>query len=152
MTNRLKSSIKSPPKKGQDDSFDNIFMPLPPIGGVESLELEIYARFMRHIRLVPNSRADIKVLSAIQFTADILDLSEAFVSKTLADMGLRAPRRAFPEGYLDHVDGSLLRTGWDVGAPSASTIDMKRFWDDIGEDKFASFKKDHVYAIQRVTV
>ncbi|PZO89089.1 MAG: hypothetical protein DI626_00035 [Micavibrio aeruginosavorus] len=72
-------------------------------------------------------------MSAIQFTADMLDMNEAYVSKTLADMGLRAPRRAFPEAYLSHVSEALTRANWEVGGPSASTIDMKRFWDDIGD-------------------
>lgn len=137
MTSQPKKEMKT------EDKFENVFLPLPPLGGIESMELEIYARFMRHFRLVPNSRIEIKVLSAIQFTSDILDLNDAIVSKTLADMGLRAPRRVFPESYLDHVDRSLLRAGWDVGGPCASSVDMKRFWDDIGEDKFAAFKKDY---------
>jgi len=129
--------------KNAHEVFDNVFLPLPPLDGADSLDLEVYARFMRHIRLVPNSRTDIKVLSGIQFTADMMDLNDAIVSKMLADMGLRAPRRAFPESYLDHVDQTLMRSGWDVGGPSASSIDMKRFWDDIGEDKFAGFRRDY---------
>lgn len=146
MTSQPKNEIKT------DDKFENVFLPLPPLGGIESMELEIYARFMRHFRLVPNSRIEIKVLSAIQFTSDILDLNDAIVSKTLADMGLRAPRRAFPESYLDHVDRSLMRSGWDAGGPSASSVDMKRFWDDIGEDKFASFKKDYARVTEHARV
>lgn len=126
-----------------EDRFENVFLPLPPLSGMESLELEVYARFMKHIRLIPNSNMEVKVLSAIQFTSDILDLNDALVSKMLADMGLRAPRRAFPEAYLDHVDRSLMRSGWDVGGPCASSVDMKRFWDDIGEDRFAAFRKDY---------
>lgn len=125
------------------DTFENLFLPLPPLDGADDMELEIYARFMRHVRLVPNSRIDIKILSAIQFTADILDQSDAYVCKTLADMGLRAPRRAFPETYLEHVDETLKRSGWDVGGPCASTIDMNRFWDEIGEDKSTSFKREY---------
>jgi hypothetical protein len=130
-------------KKSASEFFENVFLPLPPLGESENLELEVYAKFMRHIRLVPNSRMDIKILSAIQFTSDILDLNDALVAKMLADMGLRAPRCAFPQDYLDHVDRSLMRSGFEVGSACASTIDMKRFWDDIGEDKFAAFKKDY---------
>lgn len=129
-------------KNLQEDVFENVFLPLPPLGGMESTELEIYARFMRHFRMIPNSNIEIKVLSAIQFTSDMMDLNDAVVCKTLADMGLRAPRKAFPETYLEHVDRSLMRSGWDVGGPCASSIDMKRFWDEIGEDKFAPFKRD----------
>ena len=125
------------------ETFENVFLPLPPLDGADNLDLEVYARFMRHIRLVPNSRLDIKVLSAIQFTSDMMDMSDAVVSKMLADMGLRAPRKAFPEAYLDHVDDSLMRSGWEVAGPCASSVDMKRFWNDIGEDKFAPFRKEY---------
>lgn len=125
------------------DVFENVFLPLPPLEDGQNAELETYARFMRHYRLVPNSNINIKVLSAIQFTADMLDLSDALVSKMLADMGLRAPRKAFPEAYLDHVDRSLMRNTLQDGVCCASSVDMKRFWDDIGEDKFAAFKKDY---------
>lgn len=129
--------------KRTDDSFENVFMPLPPLDPADPLELEIYARFMRHVRLVPNNRVDIKILSAIQFTADILDLADAYVSKALADMGLRAPRRAFPQSYLDHVDQTMQRSSWDVGAPCASSVDMNRFWNDIGEETGTSVKRGY---------
>lgn len=129
--------------ENRTDVFENVFLPLPPLQDGQNVELETYARFMRHYRLVPNSNINIKILSAIQFTSDMLDLNDALVSKMLADMGLRAPRKAFPEAYLDHVDRSLTRSAWQDGAACASSIDMKRFWDDIGEDKFAAFKKDY---------
>ncbi len=147
MPNELKSNDNK-----THETYGNVFLPLPPLGGMESMELEIYARFMRHFRMVPNSHIDIKILSAIQFTSDMMDMSDALVAKILADMGLRAPRRAFPESYLDHVDRSLMRSGWDVGGPCASSVDMKRFWDDIGEDKFAAFKKDYPRATEPVRV
>lgn len=143
MTNEFKSNDNK-----NHEAFENVFLPLPPLGGIESMDLEIYARFMKHFRLVPNSKIEVKVLSAIQFTSDMMDLNDALVSKTLADMGLRAPRKAFPESYLDHVDRSLMRSGWDVGGPCASSIDMKRFWDDIGEDRFAAFRKDYSIALE----
>lgn len=135
---------KNAPKKTGNgfEVFENIFLPLPPLNDGEGVEIEVYARFMRHYRLIPNSNVNIKVLSAIQFTSDMLDLNDALVSKMLADMGLRGPRRAFPESYLDHVDRVCMRASGDDGGPCASSVDMKRFWDDIGEDKFAPFKKD----------
>lgn len=128
--------------------FENVFLPLPPLDGADDVELEVYARFMRHIRLVPNSRIEIKVLSAIQFTSDMMDMNDAIISKMLADMGLRAPSGAFPGAYLDHVYSALMRCGRDAGGPCASSVDMKRFWDDIGEDKFAAFKKDFPRPLQ----
>lgn len=121
----------------------SVILPVPPADLRDAMALEIYARFMRHIRLVPNSRIEIRILSAIQFTADMTDLNDAIVAKTLADMGLRAPRKAFPESYLEHVDRSLMRTGRDVGGPSASSIDMKSHWDQTGEDKFVAFQRGY---------
>lgn len=138
MTNQI---LKANDNK--NTTSENIFLPLPPLDKLEAIEVEIYARFMRHLRLVPNSRMEIKILSAIQFTSDMMDLNDAIVAKTLADMGLRAPRKAFPEAYLEHVDRSLLRSGWDVGGPCASTIEMKAHWDKIGEDRFAAARRNY---------
>lgn len=125
----------------EPDAFDNVFLPLPPLDDADGLELEIYARFMRHYRLIPSAKMEIKILSAIQFTADMVDISDAVVSKTLADMGLRAPRGAFPESYLDHVDRTTMMSEWDVGGPTASAIDMKRFWGDIGDDVIEGYHR-----------
>ncbi len=134
MTNELKSN---------DNRIDpNIFLPLPPEDKEARSEMEIYARFMRHLRMVPNSRMEIKILSAIQFTADMIDIGDALVAKTLVDLGLRAPRKAFPVAYLEFDDRSFLRTGWEVGGPTAGAAELKAHWDKIGEDKFAAFRQD----------
>ena len=84
------------------------------------------------------------MLSAIQFTADMLDIGDALVSKTLVDLGLRAPRSAFPSDYLEFVDNSLLRSGWEVGGPTQATALLKKHWDNIGEDKFAAYRREPV--------
>jgi hypothetical protein len=124
------------------DTCERVILPLPALDA-ESSDLEIYARFMRHLRMVPNSRMDIKILSAIQFTSDMMDMNDAIVAKSLVDMGLRAPRRAFPETYLEHVDRSLMRSGFEVGAPSQSALDVRKHWDRIGEDRFAAFNRQY---------
>lgn len=122
------------------DADTRIVLPLPPQG---TMEMDVYVRFMRHLRHVPNSRMDIKILSAIQFTADMIDVGDALVAKMMVEAGLRAPRSAFPAAYLEHVDRSLMRTGWDVGAPCAATLALKTHWDQIGEDRFAAFRRDY---------
>lgn len=127
-------------------------LPIPLIENGARMEMEIYTRFMRHLRMVPNSRTEIKVLSAIQFTADMMDLTDALVAKTLVDMGLYAPRRAFPASYLEHVDRSLMRSGWEVGGPSASTLALKKHWDKIGEDRFAAFRREYPKVEEPATV
>lgn len=139
-------------EKHNQPAAESFVLPVPPADLRDEMELEIYARFMRHVRLVPNGRMEIKILSAIQFTADLMDLNDAIVAKTLADMGLRAPRKAFPVSYLEHVDRSLMRSGWDVAGPSPSAIAMKHHWDITGEDKFAAFRREYSLLNEPLTV
>jgi len=133
---------------------NNIILPLPPSSSLEEKkanhhhDMEIYARFMRHLRMVPNNAMEIKILCAIQFTADMLDLNDSLVTKTLVEMGLRTPRRALPADYLRYVDHSLLRSGLSMGGPNGATMDLKAHWDCIGEDKFAP----HRQAIDHATI
>lgn len=116
-------------------------LPLPPPSTEERKDdMAIYARFMRHLRHVPNSRVEIKILSAIQFTADMMDLSDAHVAKVLVDLGLRAPRVAFPADFLSFIDQALMRSPLDIGGPNAQMVELRDFWNSIGEDKFAAFK------------
>ncbi len=124
-----------------------VVLPLPPKSS-ESDEMEIYARFMRHLRHVPNSRAEIKILSALQFTADMLDYSDAHLAKVLVELGLRAPRMAFTADFLSYADKALMRNQWDVGGPSDGLLALKMFWNKIGEDKFAAFKGEYPLIVE----
>jgi hypothetical protein len=115
---------------------ERIALPLPPMPGEEArFEMEVYARFMRHLRHVPNSRMEIKILASIQFTADMMDTSDALVAKTLSDLGLRAPRKAFPVTFLDFVDKSTARRHNGLGTPPPSIVALKEHWDRIGEER-----------------
>lgn len=114
---------------------DTTILPLPPTAEEkDKFEMEIYARFMRHLRCVPSSRMDLKVLSSIQFTADMMDCNDALVAKTLVDLGLRAPRRAYPASYLDFTDGVLMRAGWNGDSISGSVRALCDHWGMLGED------------------
>jgi hypothetical protein len=126
---------------------EQIVLPMPPaltdlVAGQDTrFEMEVYARFMRHLRNVPNSRLEIKILSSIQFTADMLDIGEELVAKTLADLGLKAPRKAFPSSFLEFCDKCLLRRSLegrldDFGGTPNAVLLLKDHWDSIGEDRF----------------
>lgn len=125
---------------------ERVVLPLPPAiadlgaGQDTRFEMEVYARFMRHLRDVPNSRIEIKVLAAIQFTADMMDLADALVAKTLVDLGLRAPRKAFPVSFLDFCDKCILRRSWECGGvnagPPPAIALLKDHWDSTGEDRY----------------
>ncbi len=124
---------------------------MPSVGDAQEAERELYQAFVGHIRHVPTSRTEIKILSSIQFTADALNLSDAHVSKMLVEMGLRAPRLAFPLEFLDYADACLMRYGWDVGAPSEALIALRDYWFKLGESaQPSSFR--HVHAIIREDV
>lgn len=137
------SVIPFHPENANGKQDVKLVLPLPPQDPQLTEEMEIYVRFFRHMRHVPHSRMDIKVLSSIQFTADFLDHSDAHVAKVLVDLGLRAPRMAFPADFLRFVDDSLMRSGWEIGGPTAAIIDLKLFWDKNGEDRFAGFKREY---------
>lgn len=131
-------------------SDEKIALPLPPVSpeGAET-EMDIYARFMRHLRHVPNNRMEIKILSAIQFTADLTNHSDAHVAKVLVDFGLRAPRVALPAEFLRFADQSLMRSTFDVGGPSKSLQALHTHWMSIGEDRFAAFTGEDYQIVGR---
>ncbi|MBI2234264.1 MAG: hypothetical protein HYU57_04610 [Micavibrio aeruginosavorus] len=139
---------------------ERVVLPLPPAladlgaGQDTRFEMEIYARFMRHLRDVPNSRMEIKILSAIQFTADMLETPDALVAKTLVDLGLKAPRKAFPMSFLDFCDKALLRRDWDrhdgKGRPPSAVLMLKEHWDGIGEEKPSPFPVHYAVAGERL--
>lgn len=127
--------------KANDNTYklpDPIILPLPPEAPNARIEMEIYVRFMRHLRAVPNSREEIRILSSIQFVADMMGLEDAEVAHTLTECGLRAPRLAFPAEYLRRIDGEGLRCG-----PAAGTVmsQLRQHWARIGEDRFAGFRE-----------
>jgi hypothetical protein len=130
-----------------DSSQDRVLFPeLPKEGQDNQFELEVFSHFIGHLRQVPNSRVEIKILSSIHFTADILEASEALIAKTLVDMGLRAPRKAFPVSFLDFVDRAIMRQAWEYQSPCASICALKDHWNKIGEDRFSNGMGSH-YAL-----
>lgn len=131
-------------------NHNDVVLPLPPDITAAPDDMALYARFMRHLRLVPNSRMEIKVLSAIQFTADLLDHSDAHVAKLLVDLGLRAPRMAFPADFLKYADQSMMRDGWEVGSPTHAMLALKAHWDRIGDDKLAAFRCEYSLLDERI--
>lgn len=125
----------------------NTTLPLPPKNAEETkFEMEIYARFMSHLRHVPNNRTEIKILSSIQFTADMMDCGDALVAKTLVDLGLRASRKAFPVSFLDFVDKNAMRTAWDIGHTAPAVVALHEHWNKTGENRFRPALRDH-YAV-----
>jgi hypothetical protein len=124
---------------------DRVMLPILPLDINATWEMDIYARFMRHLRCVPNSRMEIKILHAIKYVADMMDVGEDHVAKILVDLGLRAPRLAFPASFLDFADGALIRSVFECGGiANVSLNELRHHWDALGEDKFAAMKRPAV--------
>ncbi len=102
-------------------------------------EFVIHAAFMRALRAAPG-RLEIKILNAIQSCADATDNSDAYVSKILVDMGLRAPRLAFPSDFLDHIDAAVSRSRLHANPLNVPYVELIQHWQMTGDDRtgFAS--------------
>jgi len=130
-------SFTNPVIKQDIAKDEHIMLPLPPpLGDNKEFEMEVYARFMRHLRHVPSSKTETKILSSIQFTSDMMHVGDALIAKTLLDLGLRAPRNAFPYPFLEFVDKTTQRGAFDYAPPPVSIVALKAHWDKIGECKF----------------
>lgn len=99
-------------------------------------ERDIYMIFIRSLREGGlHRRMEVRILTAIHRAADVTDNSDAYVSRVLVDMGLMAPRLAFPGDFLDHVDASLVRERPLLGV-SPSYMALAQHWNAIGEDLY----------------
>jgi hypothetical protein len=101
-----------------------------------SNERDIYMSFIRAVREGPSRRMEVRIMTAIHRAADNTDNSDAYVSRVLADMGLMAPRLAFPGDFLDHVDATLMR-GRPLRSVPAAYIALAYHWAAMGEDLYA---------------
>jgi hypothetical protein len=99
-------------------------------------ERDIYFGFIRALREGSSRRMEVRIMTAIHRAADVTDNSDAYVSRTLVDMGLMAPRLAFPGDFLDHVDATLVR-GRPLRTIPASYTALAHHWAAIGEDLYA---------------
>ncbi len=132
-------------KANDNQTHERIVYPLPPEDKEQHLEMDVYTRFMRHLRIIPHSRDEIKILSAIQFVATMTANSEAHVTKVLVDLGLRAPRFALPASYLDYADSAIVRSDQDFGSASNHLKDLDQHWAEIGEKRFPAFQYQYSF-------
>ncbi len=128
-------------------SINKITLPYLKNDNATAEQQEIYSRFIGHMRHVPISRMEIKVLSAIQFSADMMDFSDAYIAKELVEMGLLAPRIAFPMEFLDYVDRALLRNDFEMGAPSKALQNLASIWSVVSNKQLKLISFRHVHSI-----
>lgn len=116
----------------------------------DKIDREIVQIFMQSFRDSDFSRDEIKILTAIGKTANVTGNSDALVSKILVDNGLQAPRMAFPQEFLDHIDkASVRRVHHGLATISARYRKLMDFWVQTGEDPFAFAKGRQTHMTQR---
>ena len=98
-------------------------------------ERDIYMAFIRAFREGPQRRMEVRLLTAIHRAADETDNSDAYVSRVLVDMGLMAPRLAYPADFLDHVDATIVRDR-PLRTIPASYVALTQHWAAIGEELY----------------
>lgn len=128
----------------KDSYFEDthILLPLPPLEAIDEnakFEMDIYVRFMRCLRSVSNLRRETAILTSLQFVSDMMEMPIKEVVEILVDLGLRAPRTAFPESYVKLIDQSTMQDIYDVRCADFPLRDLRHHWFAIADDKFHSF-------------
>ena len=110
-----------------------IILPLPPEHKDEKFEMEIYATFMRYLRVQTNQRYDFKIYGAIESTALFLRYETDIIAKTLVDLGLRAGPSAFPASFLSFCGKAIRNLGKNIKYCPQSILSLYRHWDHIAD-------------------
>lgn len=94
-------------------------------------EIDIYVNFTGHYRNTSHVEDQFKVLNAIQYVAVLMDHSDEYISRKLVEMGLRAPRYAFPMDFQSYFDRAMERIGQKIGAPSPEMLELFDHWNGL---------------------
>lgn len=114
-----------------------IILPCLPQSASEPVR-EIYMAFLRAFREGPQRRMETRLLTAIHRAADVTENSDAYVSRVLCELGLMAPRLAYPGDFLDHVDATMVRDRPLLSVPPAY-LALVQHWAAIGEELYDPF-------------
>jgi hypothetical protein len=75
-----------------------------------------------------------KILSSIEKVAYVTGHGDAYISKILVGHGLRAPRIAFPQDYVEHVDQVIGNMNFNITTGLSSGCEgIIEFWETIGD-------------------
>lgn len=102
-------------------------------------EREIVQIFLQRFRDIPFPRDEMRVMQAIEKTANLTGYSDGVIAKILVDSGLRSSRISFPQEFLSHIDLLYLKKGRRNLSRKLkqSYADLKDFWQRSEENKFS---------------
>ena len=112
-------------------------MPVPP--AESHPDHEYYQAFVRAMNRLPRQApVGQKLLTSIQQTADQMGTSEAHVARLLVDYGMRAPREAYPNSFVEFVDRyPIPRNAVERAALDTDVIELKDFWNGLTQQEIA---------------
>ena len=94
---------------------------------------------------------ELRVLKSIYRAADLTGNSDALVSKILVDHGLKAPRRAFPDDFLEHIDTiAMMEAKTIFSGLSESYNRLIQFWNAIGDEFLSVLQNNNRLIAQRL--
>ena len=89
----------------------------------------------------------LKILASIRAVAQEMHCSEAHISKVLVDYGLRAPRNAFPQSFLKHIDDSIHSQSYMSGVASYSYKELFEHWYQV--EGYGGINRAYSYAVDK---
>lgn len=112
------------PPKQTPDGFARIKLPASGAvaGEKNPFACDLYEHFIFHIRNSNVHLMELRIFEAIQSAAVNMGISNAFAAATLVDLGLRAPRKAFPASFLDYADKARAAGRSHETAPSLMAL------------------------------
>ncbi len=117
----------------------HIALPRWPVDTTSDSDM-VCSRFLRHLEALGADYPARRILRSIQFVADLFGYSDAHVAKMLVDQGLRGPRHAFPESFLDFADQALPIPDWEVGGAGAPVQALAALWDALERQPLPSVR------------
>jgi len=105
-------------------------MPVPPVDS--SPDMPYYQAFVHAMNRTKAPSIAEKLRTAIALTAELTQTSPAHIARLLVDYGLRAPRNAFPDSFVDYVESRPAPKSFvPVTAVDTDVIALKDFWQTL---------------------
>ncbi len=105
-------------------------MPVPP--APSSPDLAYYQTFVHAMNRTKASSIAEKLRTAIELTAELAQTSPAHIARMLVDHGLRAPKNAFPDSFVDYVESRPAPKSFvPLAAADADVAALRNFWQTL---------------------
>ena len=120
-------------KSGFSEKRTRIVLPICPDDHADTEDKKTFHIFMQTLRSQSNSLMSSKVLSAIHSTAQRRQHDVDQVAKVLVDFGLKAPKKAFPQGFVNFCENAIARSINSFKPVPSSIRDLAAHWTKTGE-------------------